>query len=212
MILLWRFLAVAALSILGSVAFLWWKAPPVLAAWCPGCFDFTQVAPDVWVDSAARAQRLNLERMTRFAMEDVDAVFGPGASRVTVLICTLPACATRMKAPMALGAAYGDVAILMTPFGLDPIVLRHELTHVARHRQVWPWERRVMWREEGLAEWIAKGPRAVWDCPAPRALPRRPATWRAQIGDTPSALYAEAHCAVSREIERFGLRAVALER
>lgn len=210
--LLWRFLAVAFLSLLGSIAFLWHQAPPVLASYCPRCFGFTQIAPDLWADSPMRAQLLSLDAMTQFAREDVDAVFGPGAASVTVLMCTLPACAARMKAPMALGAAYGDVVVLMTPFGLDPIVLRHELTHVARHKQAWPWQRIVMWREEGLAEWVAKGPRAVWDCPAPRPLPRRPSQWRAQIGDTPSALYAEAHCAVSREIEIKGISAVAFGR
>jgi hypothetical protein len=207
-----RLAVISTLTTLAGVAFLWVKAPPVLAAYCPQCYGFAPFGPQLWVDSPTRAQLLDLGRMTAAAKADVAAVFGPGTTDVTVLMCTTPPCAARMKAPDALGAAYGGVAVLMTPFGIDPIVLRHELTHVARTRVAPRFMRRVLWREEGLAEWVAKGPRVAEDCAPTRALPLTLRDWREAAQVNPSALYAEAHCLMSREIESKGIARVAFGR
>lgn len=210
--LLGRLAVISTLTTLAGVAFLWIKAPPVLAAYCPHCYGFAPFGDGLWVDNPTRAQLLDLGRMTAAAKADVAAVFGPGTTDVTVLMCTTPPCAARMKAPDALGAAYGSVAVLMTPFGIDPIVLRHELTHVARSHVAPRFTRRVLWREEGLAEWVAKGPRMVEDCPVPQALPLHARAWREAALVDPSALYAQAHCLMSREIEVYGIARVAFGR
>mgnify|MGYP001073537859 CR=1 FL=1 len=113
----------------------------------------------------------------------------------------------RLRAADALGAAYGHRAVLKIPFGIDPIILRPELTHAAR-RLAPIWARRVLWREEELAEWAAKGRRIARNCPAPRPLLANLAGWTQGTADTARALYAQAHCQTSREIEHYGIATI----
>jgi len=206
--LLRRFAILSTLTVVGALGFLWLKAPPVLAAYCPPCFGLHRIDNQLWVDSPDRAALLGLTQMTGFARADVDRIFGLGSADVTILVCTTQACTARLQAPDALGAAYGHRAVLITPFGIDPIVLRHELTHAARSRLAPIWARRVLWREEGLAEWVAKGPRMARDCPAPRSLPTTLIDWTQETANNARALYAQAHCQMSREIERHGIAAI----
>ena len=100
--LLRRIAILSTLAVVGALGSLWFKTPPVLAAYCPACFGLHQIDNQLWVDNPDRAALLGLTQMTAFARADVDRIFGLGSADVTILVCTTQACTARLQAPDAL--------------------------------------------------------------------------------------------------------------
>lgn len=205
--LLRRFLGLSLVTAFGLFGLLYSQFTPVLAGICPACFGLSKAADGIWTDRPDLAHSLGIPRMVTEAHRDVQAVFGPQSSKTRVLACFTNACSKRLGAVGPRGIAYGHFVVKLSPFGIDPTILRHEFVHVARARQIGIAAMTDPAREEGLAEWIAKGPMLARDCPPSTPLPKTAREWR-RTSATDRSIYARAHCAMSRRIEIEGLASV----
>ena len=203
------FLRKALVTVVGTallaIALLNFTLTPVLAAACPGCFGLKELGHQVFTDDIELASELDLSTMAQQARFDIDAVFGSGQSQARIVVCTRPACDKRLRTERVLGLAYGTFAVKISSHAVNKEVLRHELVHIARARQIGGRVRENRVLEEGLAEWIAKGPRPAEACPPHMELPKTVKEWRRAADPS---MYVQAHCQVSRQIEAVGLESL----
>lgn len=150
------------------------------------------------------------------------ATFYGGASREPiVLACTSETCDRRLGGLGARATTYSTVGlsvVRLSPRGLDPVIITHELAHVALHGRIGMWKlmRGVVaaWFDEGLAviisddaRYLQAGESASARCRvgSAGALPSSPFAWAPEAGRNPS-LYAAAACRVLEWIESNGGR------
>ncbi|MCF6443448.1 hypothetical protein [Nereida sp. MMG025] len=183
-------------------------ARPILAGLFPPMFGLQRIAPSVWTDTTDPQIHQRLVTMVAASHARVDRLFGEVSSAARVLICTSDACSARLGAQGPRGIAYGTFVIKLAPRGVDAIIVTHELTHIARRRTVLgPLRYPTLWREEGIAEWVAKGP-APSTCTVTKELPQGYSDrhmWRNDLD-----LYAQSHCAISTLIRAQGADQVLL--
>lgn len=127
---------------------------------CPGCYGLSDIAPGVWTD--APGERARLLALRTEAETSVADFFGTPPPRLTTILCTTRGCAKAFGIG-GNGLSVPRLAILVSPGGLTPGTLSHELTHAHLHRT------RTLsdilrppfptWFDEGLATNVANHPR-----------------------------------------------------
>jgi hypothetical protein len=129
----------------------------------PSWFGYTRLAEGVYVDTGASPgeQRAVLATIDA-ARARVASVFGEASARPRIIACSTDNCFVRSGGKSARGKTYGSSAILLSPRGLDPVIVAHELTHAElRHRigDFTAWRNVPAWFDEGLAVLVSSDPR-----------------------------------------------------
>ena len=179
--------------------------PAVAATTCPRCYGLTHVTGNLHVERGRPAA--DRDRMTAVLAEAdrrVTVFYGGRASHPRVLACFTAACYDRIGGGGERGMAVGNRAVMLSPRGLDPVIVAHELSHVELHRRL--GGRAVpQWFDEGLAVVVADDPRYLRPAPAadrcrassPDPLPATLTQWLT-AASADEQVYAKAACRVSR--------------
>lgn len=191
--------------------------PAVAALVCPSCYGFAAIGPRLYADPAMTEDaRVMLRRTVAEAPARLALFFGPAASTPRVLACASTACQARIRGGGARGMAYGAFGLRLSPAGLEPTIVVHELTHMelAAHlglRQMAAGSVPA-WFDEGVAVIVSDDPRYL-DHDAEGA-PRCRAGLDGPVPDDPRAfrhsgkaaypLYARAACRVLTWMNRAG--------
>jgi hypothetical protein len=138
------------------------------------------------------------------ARRRVREFYGDQQSSPTVLACFDDACYARIGGGRERGIAVLDRAVMLSPRGLDVVILAHEMSHVELHQRL-DGVQVPQWFDEGLAVIVGDDRRYVAprgsadrclvqpDGPPPVSL----AEWLAAAGANANE-YAQAACSVSR--------------
>lgn len=179
---------------------------PVLAGFCPGCFGFHKIGPNVYSERIGPETAGEMLRRLERAEARVAAVFGP-QERPQILICYTDTCHRVMGAGDVRAMTYGLHLFYLTPDGHDVEIIAHELAHVALHRQIGLKGLRYFpaWLDEGVATYVSRDPRFDLDpatCdPGGGELPLAAADWRHSDGARDASYYAAAGCRVARWVK-----------
>lgn len=190
--------------------------PDAAVLLCPGCFGFERIGPNVYVEkSMVQDQRQTLIQSVEAAHNRVADFYGTRLSGPRVLACGSEACYWRLGGGNAKGAAWGSVGIRLSPRGLTPTIIAHEMAHIELHHRIGLLRLFTgsvpAWFDEGLATLISDDRRylkpagAVDRCVNERSdhLPAGFREWGRRAGQD-SELYAKATCRVWRWFDGAG--------
>lgn len=129
----------------------------------PGWFGFSEISEGVYVDDQmSSGQRQELLKTLSMAKGRVSAFFGDIKGSPKVFACSTEECFVSHGGVTAKGKAYGDSMLLLSPRGLDVVIVAHELTHIELHNRIGAFRSlRVIptWFDEGLAVLVSEDPR-----------------------------------------------------
>ncbi|MFY0693371.1 MAG: hypothetical protein JXR14_15775 [Paracoccaceae bacterium] len=132
-------------------------------AFIPQTYGLTEIAPRVWTDAPARANRLT--DLVEASRAQVTGFFGDTTTPI-VILCATKACAQTFGI-RGNGLSLAFLAIMVSPGGLTQGTLTHEMTHSRLHRSMGPSniirQPYPTWFDEGLATHVADHP--VWRGP-----------------------------------------------
>ena len=117
-------MVLAGLAELGG-AVLVWRLPLLGALACPGCYGLTKLAPGIYAEPGAA----DIPALARTARARVAAFLGPLATRPTLLACQTQECHARLGNGGARALTWGTALVYLSPRGLSPTILAHELAH-----------------------------------------------------------------------------------
>ena len=209
--------AVTCVLALAALASLWTFLPIAICAVVPERCGLVAIAPGLHVDArAGDAERRRIAALHERGREIVENRLGPFERPPRAWVCTTERCHERLGGTGARAIAYGGLGARVSPRGVTPAILAHELAHVRIGELVGTvpvlLERMPAWLNEGLAVLVSDDPRYLGPdgaC-APgstglAALPRTTRAWIARAsreGGRP--LYAAAACAARGWVERGG--------
>lgn len=150
-------LAVLALALCGCSEL---KSARLLA---PTWFGFNEIGGNVYMQTGATPdeQRAVVTAIDA-ARARIAAFFGEATARPRIFACPTEQCFVANGGLTALGKTYGSSIVLLSPRGIDPVVIAHELTHAELHLRigdVTAWRRIPAWFDEGLAVLVSGDPR-----------------------------------------------------
>ncbi len=96
------------------------------------------------------------------AQSQVASFFGDTLFTTKVIACSSEACFTANGGVSAKGKAYGSSMLLLSPRGLNQVIIAHELAHIELHGRVGAlrsWRSIPQWFDEGLAVLVSDDPR-----------------------------------------------------
>lgn len=136
------------------------EIPNPYRALAPGLFGLTEVAPRIYTDAPARTAELT--RMVVKAEENSRRFFGKTPAQPTYIICTEPKC-EQIFGALPNGLTMGFHRVILSPAGVNQLVLNHERIHVDLHALMGlnglRLQRYPAWFDEGLSEYLAGPPR-----------------------------------------------------
>jgi hypothetical protein len=187
--------------------------PTAAATLCPRCYGLVPLQEDLYVERGlSEAQRTTVIAAVADGTRLVEQFYGSRISSPDILVCLSADCYDRIGGGGERGRAVLDRAVLLSPRGVDAVIVAHELSHIEFHRRLGPAREGVpQWFDEGLAVLVSDDPRhllpdnATDRCRlAPReTLPETLAQWQnaAREGER---LYSMAACQVSRWVDSRG--------
>lgn len=118
----------------------------------PTAMGLTQVAEGVWIDNAQQADAALAD--LRAAEQTIAAFYGQPPRPPRLILCTTEDCADRLGL-RSRGLTYGAHLVLISPKGMNDVIMAHELSHVALHQSYGFSDtfgpRFPSWFDEGLA-------------------------------------------------------------
>lgn len=193
-----------------------WAQPTLAALVCPRCFGFERLSGDLFVEGTmSPEQRAGLRSAVAEAERRVLGIYGEVHSSPIVLACGTETCWHRLGGRSARGGALGTSGLRLSPRGLNPVIIAHELSHIELHHRIglWRFARGAVpaWFDEGFAVIVSDDdryllPAAAGDrCRAEpdTTLPTSQREWPRRAG-ADHTLYARAACRVSRWMARNG--------
>jgi hypothetical protein len=97
----------------------------------PTWFGFTRLSEGVYVDEEMpEGQRRGLLGTLGTARDRVSSVFGGNLATPKVFACSTEDCYVSHGGVTAKGKAYSSSMILLSPRGLNAVIVSHELTHI----------------------------------------------------------------------------------
>lgn len=160
------------------------------------------------------AKRSTIETLVAASENRVQGFYGTLESKPKIFVCPDEACYQRVGGGRSHGMALIDWAFFVSPRGLDPVIVSHELSHIELHHRtgaVATFRRDIpQWFDEGLAVTISDDPRYLKPAgEADRCLIRSdeplPTTRGAWVENASSHdLYAKAACRVSTWLAAHG--------
>lgn len=200
----------AALVLLGvagtAVAF-----PFGVAAACPACYRFERLPANIFIERAASPeQRAQVAAVLEQARRRVAAFYDSADTQPRVLVCVRDDCYRRIRSAGSRGNALLDVALQLSPRGIDPVIAAHELSHIELHHRIGRIHHLMgaipAWFDEGVAVVVSDDrryltrPDAADRClvRSDETLPSGMFEWRRAMGrDDNRQLYAKAACRVA---------------
>jgi hypothetical protein len=207
-------LGFAFLTLIGASVALFLLSPAVAIAACPSCFGFASVGSNIYVENSMAAEERTVdEAIINEAREHVSRFYGHLTGSPRILLCATQKCYDRIGGGSK-GTAVLDVAVFLSPRGMNPVIATHELSHIELHSRlglIRTYGRAIpQWFDEGNAVIVSGDPRylrPVGDgdrcrIESDETLPTSRAAWveKAESAD----LYAKAACRVSRWIISHG--------
>ncbi|MEU8379870.1 hypothetical protein [Streptosporangium sp. NPDC048865] len=194
----------AAAPVVTAIAY-----PSVAATTCPGCYGLERLRPGLYAEPGlSRAQRRHVTEVIGQADRRVRDFFGGRKGSPDILVCLSEDCYARIGGGRERGVAVLNRSVMLSPRGVDPVIVSHELTHVELHARLDGTDV-PQWFDEGLAVLVSDDPRYLAPagdrCLADsgRPLPATLGDWLRAASADPG-LYAEAACRVSRWAEANG--------
>jgi hypothetical protein len=137
----------------------------------PDFFGFVEISNEIYVDrSMPISQRTDFLKTVKAAQERVSQFFGDLDGHPKIFACSTEACFVSNRFGFTpKGQAYGSSALILSPRGLDVVIISHELTHIELHTRVGAirsWHSIPDWFDEGLAVLVSQDPRyseAAWN-------------------------------------------------
>jgi hypothetical protein len=203
-------LAVAALALLGTAGAVL-AFPFAGAAACPLCYGLDRFGDNGFIEpTASPQQRGQVLDVLEQARGRVAGFYGRLDAQPRVLVCVSADCYRRIGGIGSRGTVLFDVALQLSPRGIDPVIAAHELSHIELHHRLGRI-RHLMgaipaWFDEGVAVVVSDDRRYL--APADAAdrclirsdekLPTGKFEWIRETGryDT-NQLYAKAACRVA---------------
>ena len=156
---MFRFLLIVMLSLTASGC----STVRSTKLFAPTWFGFVEVANGVYVDEEMpSARRDDVLNTVREGKARVAKFFGGIDGNPTIFACSTEKCFVASGGVSAKGKAYGSSMLLLSPRGLDVVIVSHELTHIELHSRVGAfrsWRSIPVWFDEGLAVLVCEDPR-----------------------------------------------------
>jgi len=192
--------------------------PAGAAIACPACYGFERLEGDVFVEKGMMPQmRARLAATLGEARKRVRDFYGSFDGAPRILACASEECFRRIETHRIRGRTFADIAFILSPRGLDPLIVTHEFSHIEVHHRLGlvALARGAIpaWFDEGLAVYVSDdrrylGPVAAADRCLVRSdeeLPSAMREWmRRATGMDDDRLYAKSACRVSRWIAANG--------
>lgn len=202
--------AAAALVLLGTAGTVL-AFPFVGAAACPACYGLERFGDNGFIERATSAQqRSHVAEVLEQARVRVAAFYGSADTQPRVLVCVSDDCYRRIGGIGSRGTALSDVALQLSPRGINPVIASHELSHIELHHRLGRVAHLMgaipAWFDEGVAVTVSNDPRYLAPAgAADRCLVRSDETlpagrfeWIRDVGrDDKQQLYAKAACRVA---------------
>ena len=133
-------------------------------ALAPDWFGFVEISKDIYVDkSMPSSQRMDFLKTAQAAQARVSQFFGGLDGHPKILACSTETCFVANDfGATPKGQAYGSSALILSPRGLNIVIISHELTHIELHTRVGAlraWRAIPSWFDEGLAVYVSQDPR-----------------------------------------------------
>ena len=200
----------AALILLGTVGTVL-AFPFGAAAACPACYGFERLPGNIFIERAAPPeQRAQVAAVLEQARQRVAIFYGSTDTQPRILVCVNEDCYRRIRSAGSRSNALLDVALQLSPRGIDPVIAAHELSHIELHHRIGRI-RHLMgvipsWFDEGVAVVVSDDRRYL--APADAAdrcvvrsdemLPTGLFEWRRELRRHDNGqLYAKAACRVT---------------
>ena len=163
--------AATAFLLLGVGAF----ALPIAGALiCPLCYGLDPSGAETFVEHGMTAsERAHVGEVLAEARSRVRAFYGNLDAKPRILVCSTDRCDHHLGGGGARGSSFIDVALRLSPRGIDPVIASHELSHIELHHRL------------GLLHFLARAVPAWFDEVSPSSYRTIRATSRrlpAQIG------------------------------
>ncbi|GIH96453.1 hypothetical protein ACFFMN_22150 [Planobispora siamensis] len=135
--------------------------PAVAATTCPGCYGLERLGPDLYTEADLPAgQRRRMAEVVQEADRRVRDFYGGRTSAPRILACVTEDCYRRIGGGRERGVAVLNRAVILSPRGVDPVIVSHEMSHVELHERLGSAGGRVpQWFDEGLAVVVSADPR-----------------------------------------------------
>ncbi len=191
---------------------------PLVAAGCPACFSFSQLAPGLYVQSGMPAAlRTRSAESLAAAEQRVGAFFGGLQHPPRVLVCADDACYRRAGgAPGTATAMAGSLVLVVAPAAVNPVLIAEALAHVELRGRVGTWRMLTgavpMWFEEGVVVLAADdtlyiAPKGGRDRCLAGPIPDMPVTpedWSSSLQQEGQVMYARSACQTDIWMESHG--------
>ena len=129
----------------------------------PGLSGLDEVHPRLYVESSmSSAQRQAVQREIELGRAAVEAFWGGITTAPYFVACVTTDCDVRFGSYGQRAAAYGDIAIRLSPRGMTASLIAHEWSHAELYRRsggLWHARRIPRWFDEGVAVVVANEPR-----------------------------------------------------
>jgi hypothetical protein len=129
----------------------------------PSWSGFEKIADHVWVDNQMPPpQREEFIDILNSARQRARHFIGDLQGNANIFACSTEACYRDAGGGSSKGIALGDAALLLSPRGLDVVILCHELVHIELHHRIGVLRSAntiPSWFDEGLAVLISEDPR-----------------------------------------------------
>jgi len=146
--------------------------------WAPQAAGMEPVGPHLYVEPAMPpAQRQHLLEQIEMGHAMVAGFYGSVTTQPYIVACITQACDQRFGSYGGRAAAYGDMAIRLSPDGLSAPLIAHEWSHAEVYRRVGGWwaaRQLPRWFDEGIAVVVANEARHTehnWQAIQDRQLP-----------------------------------------
>ncbi len=181
------------------------------AAACPLCYGLDRFGDNGFIErTASPQQRGHVADVLEEGRNRVAAFYGSADTEPRVLVCVSDDCYRRIGGVGSRGTVLFDVALQLSPKGIDPVIAAHELSHIElRHRL---GRLRFLigaipaWFDEGVAVVVSDDRRYLAPADAPQRclvrsdekLPTGKFEWIREVGRfDKKQLYAKAACRVA---------------
>ena len=155
-----RFLLITLMSLTVSGCYAIRYAKTLTPDWS----GFVEISKDIYVDKAmSSSQRIEVLKTVRLAKVRVSQFFGGLEGHPKIFACSSEECfVTNDFGATPKGMAFGSSALMLSPRGMDIVIISHELTHIELHTRVGvfrSWHGISTWFDEGLAVLVSQDPR-----------------------------------------------------
>ena len=159
-----RFLLIIAISLSASGCAIVRGAKTIAPTW----FGFVEIAKNIYVDEEMPStQRNEVLKTVSAAQIRVSQFFGGLDGHPKIFACSTEKCfGMNNFGATPKGQAYGSSALMLSPRGLNVVILSHELTHIELHTRIGAfrsWRAIPSWFDEGLAVLVSQDPRYTED-------------------------------------------------